>query len=168
MYHPKGVSLIELLVTIGIIAVLAALAAPSFSAFLDSTRLASATNLLIADLNRARSEAIKRNRRVLVCVSNATGTDCATTTAWAAGWLVCADADNNGACDASTSADPNPLSVRPAISGTLVISTTTAAASVRFNPDGSFTGNQPFTLQKGVTGTPKQINISSVGNISKQ
>jgi hypothetical protein len=50
----------------------------------------------------------------------------------------------------------------------MVISTATASASVRFNPDGTFTGNQPFTLRKGTTGTQKQINISGVGNISTQ
>jgi type IV fimbrial biogenesis protein FimT len=168
MFYQKGVSLIELMVTIGIVAVLAAVAVPSLSGFVDSVRLASTTTLLLADLNRARSEAIKRNRRVLVCVSNAGGTDCATTTAWAAGWLVCTDADSNGACDDSTATDPNPLSARSAISGGMLISTSTAVASVRFNPDGSFTGNQPFTLRKGVGGTQKQINISGVGNISTQ
>jgi type IV fimbrial biogenesis protein FimT len=166
MSHPKGFSLIEMLVAIAIAAVLAALAVPSFSSFVDSARLSSATNALYGDLNRARSEAIKRNRRVLVCVKNSAGTGCATTTAWSDGWVVCADSDSDSACDASTASDPNPVTVRGAIAGGIVVSTTTATASVRFNPDGSYTGNQPFTLQKGTSGTQKQINISSIGNIT--
>jgi len=168
MLNHKGFSLIELLVTISIVAVLAAVAGPSLSGFVDSVKLSSTSNVLLGDLNRARSEAIKRNRRVLVCVKNAAGTDCATTTDWASGWLVCADADSNGACDASTTADPNPLAVRAPVTGGIVVTTAATTALVRFNPDGTFTGSEPFTMRKGTTGAQKQINISGVGNISTQ
>jgi type IV fimbrial biogenesis protein FimT len=169
MAHSKGFTLIELLVTIAIVAVLAAVAGPSLSGFVDSTRLSSAATLLLGDLNRARSEAIKRNQRVLVCVSNATGSDCASSsTTWASGWLVCVDSDSNGSCDTGTATEPNPFVLRAASSGGLVISTATASSSVRFNPDGTFTGNQPFTLIKGTSGTQKQVKVTGVGNISVQ
>ena len=169
MRRQTGFTLIELLVVIGIAAILATVAAPSMVSLLDSVRLSSATNLLYGDLNRARSDAIKRNQRVLVCVRNAVGTGCSpSSTAWASGWLVCVDSNNDGICDTGTSTEPNPFVVRDAAVGGLVVSTTAASTSVRFNPDGSFTGNQPFTLMKGTSGTQKQIKISGIGNITMQ
>lgn len=68
-----------------------ALAAPTFSRFVESNRLTTAANDLIADLNLARSESIKRAANIRVCQSS-TGTGCTTTVAdWSSGWIVTTD-----------------------------------------------------------------------------
>jgi type IV fimbrial biogenesis protein FimT len=94
-----GFTLIELLVTIAIAAVLAGLAAPSFRDLMANNRLKSHTSALHTSLLQARSEAIKRNSRVVVCKS-LDGATCATSGDWQQGWVVFADADNDAVVDA--------------------------------------------------------------------
>lgn len=94
-----GLTLIELLVTIAIAAILAGLAAPSFRELLASNRLRSHASAMLSSLLLARGEAIKRNGRVVLCKS-ATGTACTTDGGWEQGWIVFADGNNNAALDA--------------------------------------------------------------------
>ena len=81
-----GLTLIELLVTIAILAILLAIAVPNFIKFLQNSRLVGQTKDLVTALNYARSEAIKRGVRVSVC-SRLDNTTCsgATVVNWDAG-----------------------------------------------------------------------------------
>lgn len=90
-----GFSLIESLSVLAIVGVLAGVAAPSLQAAGSSMRVSSASNELLADLLLARSEAVKRNARVVVCKS-ADGQACAASGGWQQGWIVFADLDGNG------------------------------------------------------------------------
>ena len=98
--HGSGVTVMELLVSMTIAAVLLALAVPAFDAVMTTTRLSSASNSLLSSLYLARSEAIKRNGRVAVCKSQ-DGASCASTGDWDQGWLVFSDTDNDAQVDAS-------------------------------------------------------------------
>ena len=86
-----GFSLIELLVTIAIVAILLAVAFPSFEGSMRSNRLATTTNELLASVSLARSEAIKNTNGAGVCAS-ADGLTCGDD--WNLGWLVWADGGN--------------------------------------------------------------------------
>ena len=147
-----GVTMIELMIVVSIAGLMAALAAPSFADFISSTRLASTMSQLSSDLNRARSEAIKRNSRVLFCKSNGTRTGCITNNAVynavpvvAAnkGWLLCYDQNNDDACDASTADTPNPIAQHSEFAQMTLVSTT--ADPIRFNANGT-QGTTPVTL----------------------
>ncbi len=96
MNRNHAFTLIELIITIAIIGILVALAAPSFFNLIKDSQRASAVNDLLADMTFAKSEAAQRGRTIGVC-SNVSGDTCGTTAQWGSGWLVFEDTDANGA-----------------------------------------------------------------------
>ena len=56
-----GFTMIELLVTMAVAAILMAIAVPSYRSFMISSRVATESNDFLAALNLARSEAIKKD-----------------------------------------------------------------------------------------------------------
>ena len=96
----RGFTLVELMITLGVLAIIAALAAPSLSQFIAEQRLIAATNDLLYATRVTRSEAIKRGLRVSLCPRNlGTEPGCATNNAWQQGWLVFEDNNVNGSWD---------------------------------------------------------------------
>lgn len=63
----RGFTLIELMVTLAVAAILLAIATPSFTSIINSNRLAGAANEMVAVLQTARMEAVRLNRTVDVC-----------------------------------------------------------------------------------------------------
>ena len=95
---PRGFTLVELLVTLAVLAVVVVAGVPGFESIVNGNRLAAASNETIAALQSARLEAIRRNRRVAVCASaNANAGASATCSASSPdGWLVFVDNDRDG------------------------------------------------------------------------
>ena len=81
-HRSAGFTLIELIVTIAIAAVLAALAAPSFIQYQRNSELTSLTNSLLAAVNAAKGEAMKTGRNAFV-IPKGSG--------WNSGWIVYVD-----------------------------------------------------------------------------
>lgn len=90
----RGFTLIELMVTISIVAILLGLVTPSFTSLLNTNRLATQANDILGALTVARSEAIRLDRRVVLCRSD-DGANCSTASDRWPGWLLFVDNDNN-------------------------------------------------------------------------
>ncbi|MDO9054592.1 MAG: GspH/FimT family pseudopilin [Gallionella sp.] len=163
-----GFTLMELMVVVAIAAILATIAAPSFNSLINDTKQSSLSSQLVSDLHRARSEAIKRNTRVVLCVRNSAGTDCGTGTNWQNGWLICY---GNTACDATLPTDgsaANPISTHPPLDSKLTL--TGSGNLIRFNPNGTqgSAGNASLTLNRTWSAaTAKPITVAATGYISK-
>ena len=97
LYRQKGVTLIEMMVTISIMGIILAISWPSLQDFVNSNRRAAVMNELTAAFHHAKSEAIKRNANVTICRS-ANGASCGGQ--WENGWIVFFDADASGSVDA--------------------------------------------------------------------
>lgn len=92
MNKSYGFTLIELMITLAIVAIVLAVGVPSFQGMMRNNRIAAHTNDFLGSLNLARSEAIKRGQRVALA-PNAVGN-------WGQGWTIFVDADDDGVLDA--------------------------------------------------------------------
>ena len=91
-YRPaRGFTLVELMITIFVAAILITLALPSFRELVLSNRVTQSTNALLTDLNLARSEAVHRGTLVALINANGVGSN-----NWSNGWTVAADSAFNG------------------------------------------------------------------------
>jgi type IV fimbrial biogenesis protein FimT len=136
-----GFTLPELVITMGIIAIVLTTAVPSVSSMIKDNRLANQLNSVVIHLHMARAEAAKREVRVIMCRSadpNAVNPTCGGSTGvWTQGYLVFADDGNYSNNVYNAGSDTLLYRGQPAASGVKRRTNGTWNENLEFNPDGS-------------------------------
>lgn len=128
----SGLTLIELLVTVSVLAVLLAVGVPSFASLTERWRVDATVETLVADIRLARSTATRTSRAVVMCARAADG-NCSAGNDWSTGWVVFSDLNGDSALDAD-----EPLIVeRPSPSGMASMPDKTSQAKLRFRANGT-------------------------------
>jgi type IV fimbrial biogenesis protein FimT len=140
-----GFTLVELLVTLAVLAVLTAIAVPSFSEIMANSRIRGAAGSLQAALLKARSEALKRNCTVMVVPGDG---------GWSAGWaVVAAEADCSRAPGDVYVGDLSLLVDNAR--GVSITTTPAGLAEVRYQRSGRPVGTPNFRIRREPEGAGK-------------
>ena len=129
----NGFTLVELIITVLLAAIVLGLGVPAFGNFIDNSRMISTTNDLVTDLLVARSEAVKRNNNVTICASS-NGTSCSGDNDWDTGWIVFDDVNANAVVDGAAILRRHAAAQDGGMS--IAVTAGTAASFVSFNGDG--------------------------------
>lgn len=125
--NETGFTVLEMMMVIAVLGVLIAIAAPSFSSVIEKQRAKSAAADLHTALTLARSEAIKRNRDIMLSAKSGD---------WKNGWQI-TDSDSDTVLDD-----------HPAVTG---ISFASSATSIVYRSSGRISGAANVTI--GITGS---------------
>jgi type IV fimbrial biogenesis protein FimT len=144
-----GFTLIEMIVTVALAAILLTMGVPSFSAMLKNNRITTQTNQFVTAMNFARSEAIKRGVSISVVAAN----DDDDNNEWGPGWSVI---DNND----------NVLRVFPALDGDTTLESAADTGIFQYARSGRVSAADTLTMcddREGETG--RSISIAASGRV---
>lgn len=152
----QGFTLIELMVVVAVVAILAAIAFPSFQFTIRSNRVATTANQFVAAIALARSEAVRTTRGGGICGST-DGTTCVAGTDWSGGWMVWRDVNANGAFNAGTDV------VLRYMEGNPQIRVTGPGAPLRFDARGRLNAGQNIVVQPIECGGKELRRVLTLG-----
>ncbi len=144
----KGFTLIELMVTVAVLAILLTIGIPSFQAQLERSRFGAAREAVLTALSQARSEALTRGEPVELCRGGGGG--CNDGKDWSSGWIL-----------VTTGANPQVLHVWEGLKGATV--TLNSANRIRYRSDGSVIAQESVAVKYG--GKTSGFDIKATGAV---
>ncbi|PLY17285.1 MAG: hypothetical protein C0631_00025 [Sedimenticola sp.] len=161
--RPSGFTLVELIVTIAIAAIILTIGIPSFRTLIANSTVTSEVNQLVAYMHLARSEAIKRGRNAVLCATS-DGQTCSKSIEWQHGFMVFADLNKNRTKDADdvilTVHQPKEKRIR-----ILSAKSNYGRKTISYYPSGMSPGSTAtieFCDSEGI-GTSKAVIVSNTG-----
>ncbi len=148
VYKARGFTLVELMVTLSVAAILLTLAVPSFTEMVANNRMSTNANQFVTAMNFARSEAIKRNTAIDVT---------ATGGAWSNGWTV------------TVNSDGTVLNTYDALAGSVSFTSAGSNTAFQYQASGRVTPAAGDTLtlcddRAGETG--RTITVTNTGRVA--
>ena len=151
----RGITLIEMLITVAIASTLVAMGVPALGSMLARSHQQSAESALQASLMHARELAITRSEQVIVCPTK-DGRSCTPDDLWQGGWMIGADMDHDR--------EPDTAVVRfNAMPENMHVVSSQGRPRVVFQPDGS-AGGSNVQLTVCHTGDVKEGRAVIVAN----
>lgn len=170
-----GFSLIELLITLAVFGILFVVGLPSLATWMQNTQVRNSAEAVVAGLQLARNEAVRRNRSVQFSLVDSLTAGCALSTG-GTNWVVSLT-DPTGACDATPSETAGPMIIqkRSSEEGSGNARVTSGASSIAFNGIGRMAAGGAatqidFTSSTGgcqATGPIRclRVNVSVSGSV---
>ncbi len=163
MGKQHGFTLVELMITLVIAAIILTLAVPSFRDLMQNNRITTQVNEMVSALNMARMEAIRQSTAVSVCASSDQAT-CSGTNDWAKGWILFTD--NNATGNPSVN---QIIRVWDALPGKPKVSEAGGASFVRFQSDGMRGSAGALTFNHTIPGCTglqqRSIDVTGSGRV---
>lgn len=147
----SGFTLIEILITVAILAILLSIAAPSFTAQIDSNTRKSVLAEFITGMAFARSESVKRGADVYLRSMSASDE-------WSDGWCVTTAANCSG----------DVIRKFKAVKSVTVKSSSTTLSSFTFNSQGFLESNSGYVVMCGLSEMGKKITVTPLGQALAQ
>ncbi|MDH3490975.1 MAG: GspH/FimT family pseudopilin [Gammaproteobacteria bacterium] len=164
-----GFTLIELIVTLAVAAIVLSVGIPSFRGVIMDNRLVSQSNQFVTSVKMARSAAVRYQRPATVCSSanfDAAVPTCSANNDWSDGWIVWVDKDRDALTDAN-----EIISVFGPINNASTLSSATTSSFTYDARGFAMTGGGDLTLCDSRTSEMgRLIKVNSVGrtNVSRQ
>lgn len=140
----SGFTLVELMITLAVAAILLTIATPSYIALTANNKAATEANKLLYAINLTRSEAVKRGSVVSLCARKSPRTNpetCAASTDWSTGWLMFTDTTGTaGSFDGTDSL----IQVWEDLSGNPTLTST--VNNLQYQPTGTLNSAASFSL----------------------
>ena len=156
-FRARGFTLVELMTTVAVLAILIAVVPPSLASFVRTSQVRAAQSELISSLMLARSEAAKRGKTVFVsAAAPVTGSE------FSAGWRVWVDEDDSGVFNSADTV----IRDFPDLAAGVILGTASNATQVSFASSGFLTSASAVDFKvcgKGDASKGYTVSLQPVG-----
>lgn len=159
----EGTTLIELSISVAIVAIFSVMAVPAFKGLLSANRVTTYANEFLGSLHLARNEAAMRRQHVVMCKSS-NGKTCAPYGNWAQGWIIFVDTSDNQQVTSGQTPPETILRVHDPLNSDITLTGKNNAKNyVSYKTDGRTTNNDTLSVCSRSSGAKSAVILSLVG-----